>query len=81
MITKEQIREDLYKLIKNHYNQGDYTEALRDAMFFVKDLLQEKSGFIDKDNTKLIESSLLGKNAAIKINKYATESEINFQDW
>ncbi len=80
MITKEQIREDLYKLIKNHYNQGDYTEALRDAMFFVKDLLQEKSGFIDKDNTKLIESSLLGKNAAIKINKYATESEINFQE-
>ena len=41
MITKEQIREDLYKAIKIHYDQGDYTEALRDAMFFVKDLLQE----------------------------------------
>ena len=80
MITKEQIREDLYKAIKNHYEQGDYTEALRDAMFFVKDLLQEKSGLVDKDNTKLIEASLLGKNAAIKINKYETESEVNFQE-
>jgi len=80
MITKEQIREDLYKAIKGHYKQGDFTEALRDAMFFVKDLLQEKSGLIDKDNTKLIEASLLGKNAAIKINKYETESEINFQE-
>lgn len=80
MITQEQIRDDLYKAIKNHYDQGDYTEALRDAMFFVKDLLQEKSGLVDKDNTKLIESSLLGKNAAIKINKYETESEINFQE-
>lgn len=80
MLIKDQIREDLYNAIKSHYEQGDYTESLRDAMFFVKDLLQEKSGFTDKDNTKLIESSLLGKNAAIKINKYETESEINFQE-
>ena len=80
MLTKEQIREDLYKIIKNHYELGDYTEALRDAMFFVKDLLQEKSGLTNMDNTRLIESSLLGKNAAIKINKYESESEINFQE-
>lgn len=80
MVTTEQIREDFYKAIKIHYEQGDYTEALRDAMFFVKDLLQEKSGLVDKDNTKLIEAALLGKNAAIKINKYETESEINFQE-
>ncbi|MDE6284790.1 MAG: TIGR02391 family protein [Bacilli bacterium] len=80
MITKEQIREDLYKAIKIHYGNGDYTEALRDAMFLIKDLLQEKSGLVDKDNTKLIEAALLGKNAAIKINKYETETEINFQE-
>ena len=80
MITKEQIREDLYKAIKSHYEQGDYTEALRDAMFFIRDLLQEKSGLENKDNTELIEASLLGKNAAIKINKYETKSEVNFQE-
>ena len=80
MITKEQIREDLYKAIKNHYEQSDYTEALRDAMFFVRDLLQEKSGLVNKDNTDLVEASLLGKNAAIKINKYETKSEMNFQE-
>lgn len=80
MITKEQLREDFYKAIKNHYEQSDYTEALRDAMFFVRDLLQEKSGFVNKDNTELVESSLLGKNAAIKINKYETKSEMNFQE-
>lgn len=80
MITKEQIREALYKAIKSHYEQGDYTEALRDAMFFIRDLLQEKSGLENKDNTELIEASLLGKNAAIKINKYETKSEVNFQE-
>ena len=80
MIAKEQLREDLYKAIEVHYGHGDYTEALRDAMFFVKDLLQERSGLVDKDNTKLIEAALLGKNSAIKINKYETESEINFQE-
>ena len=57
MITKEQIREDLYKAIKSHYEQGDYTEALRDAMFFIRDLLQEKSGLENKDNTELIDQS------------------------
>ena len=74
------IREDLWKVINNHYEKQDYTEALRDAMFLVKDILQDKSGYTDKDNTKLVESALLGKNAAIKINKYETESEINFQE-
>ena len=80
MITKGKIREDLYKAIYEHYEKNDYTEALRDAMFFVKNLLQEKSGLLDKDNTRLIEAALLGKNSAIKINKYETESEINFQE-
>lgn len=80
MDIKTLVREDLWKAINNHYEKQDYTEALRDAMFLVKDILQDKSGYTDKDNTKLVESALLGKNAAIKINKYETESEINFQE-
>ena len=80
MIAKEQLREDLYKAIIGHYEKCDFTEALRDAMFFIRDVLQEKSGYVDKDNTSLVEASLLGKNPAIRINKFETQAEKDFQE-
>lgn len=46
MIAKEQLREDLYKAIIGHYEKCDFTEALRDAMFFIRDILQEKSKYL-----------------------------------
>ena len=79
MEMKEILREDLWKTIKMHYQKEDYTESLRDAMFLIKDILQEKSGFTDKDNTGLVEACLLGKNPVIKLNKLESDSEKDFQ--
>ena len=69
MDLKNYLREDLYKAIVAHYEKEDYTETLRDALFHIKDILQEKSGNYDKDNTGLVESCLLGKNPSIRLNK------------
>ena len=79
MDLKNYLREDLYKAIVAHYEKEDYTETLRDALFHIKDILQEKSGNYDKDNTGLVESCLLGKNPSIRLNKGESDSEKDFQ--
>ena len=79
MNLKENIREDLYNAIVAHYEKEDYTESLRDALFLIKDILQEKSGNYDKDNTGIVDFCLLGKAPAIKLNKGETRTEIDFQ--
>lgn len=79
MDIKEYIREDLWKTIEQHYDVEDYTEALRDASFLLKDILQTKSGEFDKDNTKLVDAVLSGQNPTLKINNYITQSEKDMQ--
>lgn len=53
------IRKDLWKAIEAHYEKQDYTESLRDAMLFVNEIIQEKSGLYDKDNTALMQNDKL----------------------
>lgn len=76
---QESLRQDVWNAIKKHYESEDYTEALRDAAFLLKDILQNKSGEFEKDNSKLVEAVLLGNNPAIKLNNYSTQSEKDFQ--
>lgn len=80
MNIKEYIRDDLWKAVETHYQNSDYTAALRDAIFFISELIRERSGLHDKDGAKLVESSFLGKNPSIKINKGETETERNMQE-
>jgi len=80
MDIKSQIRPDLWDVISSHYEKQDYTEAIRDALLHVNEIVREKSGLVDKDGVKLMESAFLGKNAALRINKYETETEKNIQE-
>lgn len=79
MLSQEKLREDLWKMISAHYEKGDYTEAVRDAVFCANELLRDKSGIEDRDGTKLVESALLGSNPSIKINKNETTTEKDIQ--
>ena len=79
MEFKDKLREDLWKSIQAHYERNDYTEAVRDAVFHISEVLREKGGIEDKDGTKLAESALLGSNPAILINKNETRTEKDFQ--
>ncbi len=73
------IREDLWKAIEAHYERNDFTEAVRDAVYHMSEVLREKGGIADKDGTKLVETTLLGSNPAILLNKNETTTEKDFQ--
>ena len=75
----EIIREDLWKSIQAHYERGDFTEAVRDAIFHMSEVLREKGGIDDKDGTKLVDNALLGSHPAILVNKNETTTEKDFQ--
>lgn len=79
MEIETKLREDLWKAIQAHYERTDYTEAVRDAMFQICELLREKSGLVDKDGTKLVEAALMGTTPAILVNKYETTTEKDVQ--
>ena len=79
MEIEQNLREDLWKAIQAHYERKDYTEAVRDCMYHICDVLREKSGLQDRDGTKLVEGSLLGSNPAILINKNESTTEKDIQ--
>lgn len=79
MNIEAKLREDIWKAIQAHYEREDYTEAVRDAMFHICELLREKSGLADKDGTKLVDAALMGTNPAILVNKYETTTEKDIQ--
>ena len=79
MKIEDRIRDDLWKAIQAHYERTDYTEAVRDAVFHMSEVLREKGGIEDKDGTKLVETALLGSNPAILVNKNETTTEKDFQ--
>ena len=73
------IREDLWKAIEAHYERKDFTEAVRDAVFHMSEVLREKGSIEDKDGSKLVDVALLGNNPAILVNKNETTTEKDFQ--
>lgn len=79
MDLESRLRPDLWKTISAHYERADYTEAVRDSVYFVCDFLREKSGIEDKDGTKLVEASFFGNNPAILINKNESTTEKDHQ--
>lgn len=72
--------DNLYKAIQLHYDNKDYTEAVRDAMFFLNELVREKSGLDNKDGVALFESAFLGRNPALRINDGNSETDKNIQE-
>lgn len=79
MEIEKRIRDDFWKAIQAHYERKDYTEVVRDAIYFVCDTIRNLSGLEDKDGTKLIDSSFLGNSPAILINRYETTTEKDIQ--
>lgn len=76
---EQKLRPDLWKAISAHYERADYTEALRDAVFFACEMLREKSGIEDKDGTKLVDATLMGANPPILVSKNENQTERDYQ--
>ena len=79
MNIEERLRGDLWKAINAHYERKDYTEAVRDSVFQLSELLREKSGIEDLDGSRLVEKTMLGNSPVILINKNETTTEKDYQ--
>ena len=79
MEIENRLRPDLWKAIQAHYERTDFTEAVRDAVFHVNELLREKSGYADKHGNKLVDAAMMGKEPAILVSKNETTTEKDFQ--
>lgn len=76
---EQKLRPGLWKAISAHYERADFTEALRDAVFYACEILREKSGIEDKDGTKLVDATLMGTNPPILVSKNENQTERDYQ--
>ena len=68
----------LWHAIQSTYNDRNFTGAILDAIYFLSDLIREKTG-LQSDGTALVGQAFGGKSPKLKVNKLQTESEKNIQ--
>ena len=76
-----QVSPELWFAISNSYQTGNYTNAVKDAIGFLTEVIRDKSG-LTIDGVELVGSALGtggGKPPRIKINKLQTDTEKNIQ--
>jgi uncharacterized protein (TIGR02391 family) len=78
MNLESKIEERLWKMIQNSYEDRNYTGAIHDAIYFLSDLIREKSG-LASDGVSLVGQAFGGKSPKLKINKLQSESDKNIQ--
>ena len=78
MNLESKIEERIWKMIQNSYEGRNYTGAILDAIYFLSDLVREKSG-LENDGVSLIGQAFGGKSPKLKINKLQSESDKNIQ--
>lgn len=76
---KDRINEDLWNVIENHYEKGFYTDAVKDACFFINEIIQNKSGLNEIDGEKLINTAFSEKDPKLLVNANQTQTEKDIQ--
>lgn len=78
MNLEGKISERLWTEVKGNYDARNFTTAVLDSIYFLSDLIREKTG-LEADGVSLVGQAFGGKNPKLKINKLQTESEQNVQ--
>ncbi len=78
MNLQTKIDERLWQMLQNSYENRNYTGAILDSIYFLSDLIREKTG-LTSDGVSLIGQALGGKSPKLKVNKLQSESEKNIQ--
>jgi uncharacterized protein (TIGR02391 family) len=68
------IDERLWSAVQSAYESGNYSAAILDSVFYLSELIRNKSG-LDTDGNSLVGSAFGGQNPIIKVNSLHTESE------
>lgn len=78
MNLETKLDERLWQAIRSKYERRDFTGAILDAIYFLSDLIREKTG-LECDGAALAGQAFGGKSPKLRINKLQTESEKNIQ--
>jgi len=78
MNLETKLDERLWQAIRSKYEGRDFTGAILDAIYFLSDLIREKTG-LECDGVALAGQAFGGKTPKLRINKLQTESERNIQ--
>ena len=68
------IDERLWLAVRASYESGDYSGAILDGVFYLSELIRNKSA-LDSDGNPLVGSAFGGTNPIVKVNSLHTESE------
>jgi uncharacterized protein (TIGR02391 family) len=69
----------LREAVRLNYEAKNYTDAIRDATFYLRDLIRERVD-LDLDGVKLAHQAFGGDNPKLKINKLETVSDKDAQE-
>lgn len=78
MNLQTQVDERIWEAIKGDYLAKQYTNAILDTIYFLSDLIREKTG-LSTDGQTLVGQAFGGRSPKLKVNKFQTESELNIQ--
>ncbi len=78
MNLETMVNERLWQSVRSSYENRHFTGAILDAIYFLSDLIREKTG-LQSDGTALVGQALGGKSPKLKVNRLETESEKNIQ--
>jgi uncharacterized protein (TIGR02391 family) len=78
MNIETRIDERLWDAIRSSYENRNYTGAIQDTMYFLSDLIRERSG-LEGDGVTLVGQAFGGGSPLLKVNQLKTESEKNVQ--
>lgn len=78
MNLETKIDERIWRTIETNYKTSQYTNAILDAIYFLSDLIREKTG-LETDGVSLVGQAFGGKNPKLKVNNLQTESDWNVQ--
>lgn len=70
--------ERLWQAVQNTYEGRNFTGAILDSMYFLSDLIRQKTG-LTSDGASLIGQAFGGKSPKLKVNKLQSESDWNEQ--
>ena len=69
----------LWDAIRNSFENRDFTGAIQDSMYFLGDLIRDRSG-LEGDGVALVGKAFGGRRPVLRVNKLKTESDRNVQN-
>ncbi len=78
MNLETHVSPDLWKEIQQNYDAARYTDAIKDAIYFLSGVIREKSN-LEGDGTSLVGQAFGGQNPKIKITKLQSQSDRDTQ--